>query len=357
MRKHNFNAGPAALPLGVLEQAQRDLVTFPGAGMSLLEMSHRSKAFEAVLRSAGEALGALYGLPDTHEVLFLQGGASLQFAQVPLNLGPGGGYLTTGEWSQKALAEAKVIDSAHELWSGKEGRFRGTPPADQVFDGTRGPGALTYLHYCSNETIHGVQFQHVPQTPAPLVAALSSDFISRPMDLSRYALVYAGAQKNAGPAGVTVVIGRKDVLRGYAGSERTPKILRYATQANNESMYNTPPTFAIYLVGLVAKWALDEGGLEAIAARNARKARRLYDVIDGGGRFQGHAAPEARSHMNVTFTTGDEATDARFVAEAEKQGFVGLKGHRAVGGLRASIYNAVPEESVEALTALMSRFD
>ncbi len=355
-RKHNFNAGPAALPLEVLEQVQRDLVDFDGNGLSLLEMSHRSAAFDAVIDASRQAIAELYGLPESHEVLFLQGGASLQFAMVPMNFGPGGGYLNTGTWSTKALKEARIIhgrDGADELWTDAKGGFRRVPGADATFateDDT------PYLHYTSNNTIYGTQYHHVPQTGRPLVADLSSDFLSRPMDLSRFAMVYAGAQKNAGPSGVTVVIANKDVSRNFDGAPDVPNILRYATHADKGSMYNTPNTFGIWLVGLVARWVADQGGLEGIAARNEEKAALLYGAIDKSHRFSGHAETDSRSRMNVTFRMEHPEHEQAFLLAAAERGMLGLKGHRSVGGLRASIYNAVPLESVQALVELIEQY-
>ena len=351
-RKHNFNAGPAALPLPVLQAAQAAVGELGEHGISLLEMSHRTPPFQAVLDDADAAIRALYGLGDAHEVLFLQGGASLQFAMVPLNLGSGGAYVNTGTWSTAALAEARVVGEAAEVWTDAPGGFKRVPGRDRRFDDL--PEGTPYLHYTSNNTINGTQFHHVPEASAPLVADMSSDFMSRPVDLSPFDLVYAGAQKNAGPAGVVVVIARKSVSRGFRGAATVPKILRYVTHAAKGSLYHTPNTFGIFVVGQVARWVLEGGGLDAIAARNARKAAGLYAAIEGNDRFSCHAAPGSRSLMNVTFATGDAALDARFVAEANALGFIGLKGHRSVGGLRASLYNAVPEASVQALSEFIA---
>ncbi|MCA9540052.1 MAG: 3-phosphoserine/phosphohydroxythreonine transaminase [Myxococcales bacterium] len=349
-RKHNFNAGPAALPLPVLEQVQRELCDYRGSGMSVMEMSHRTDVYEEILFRARDTIARLYGLPDTHEVLFLQGGASLQFAMVPMNLGTGGAYVDTGTWSSKAISEAKLLGPVHRLWTGADEHYRRVPKEGELAEA---PEDAPYLHYTSNNTIYGTQFHYVPRSTVPLVADLSSDFLSRPLDVRPFDLIYAGAQKNAGPSGVVVVIARKTISRGYRGLASTPKILRYVTQAENDSMYNTPNTFGIYVLGLVAEWVEQTGGLAAMAEINAEKARRLYETIDEDPRFEGHATEDSRSHMNVTWRMGDAAHEKTLLAAAEAAGIVGLKGHRSVGGLRASIYNAVPLASVDALIKLL----
>lgn len=352
-RKYNFNAGPSVLPLPVLEEAQRRLVDH-GEGISVLEMSHRSPAFQAILDGARSALERLLRLPDDYEILFLQGGASLQFAMVPLNLGPGGAYVTTGAWSEKALAEARTVGEAREIWSSAAGGHRRVPTPDETLEI---PAEAPYLHITTNNTIYGTEWRHLPAAAAPLVADMSSDFISRPLDVSRFGIVYAGAQKNAGPAGVTVVVGRRSLLRGFAGAASVPKILRYETHAKAGSLYNTANTFGIWLCKLVFEWIEGEGGLEEMARRAEEKAAMLYEVIDRRPDvFEGHAEEAARSRMNVTFRLGSEAAEARFLAEAEAAGCVGLKGHRSVGGFRASVYNALPREAVERLAELMDRF-
>lgn len=352
-RKHNFNAGPAALPLPVLEEAQRKLVDH-GEGVSVLEMSHRSRAFEAILEEAKGGLARLLSLPADHEVLFLQGGASQQFAMVPMNLGQKGAYVTTGSWSEKALQEARIVGEPREIWSAKEGGFRTVPSPEERLGV---PEDAPYLHFTTNNTIYGTQWHHTPRASCPLVADMSSDFLSRPFDPAPYGLIYAGAQKNAGPSGVTVVVGRRSLLRGSAGPSWVPKILRYQTHAEADSLYNTPPTFGIWLCSLVFRWIEREGGVAEMERRAKAKAGRLYDVIDRRSDvYQGHAAKEARSLMNVTFRLPTEEAEERFLAEAEREGCVGLKGHRSVGGIRASIYNAVPMESVEVLADLMERF-
>ncbi|MEZ4434813.1 MAG: 3-phosphoserine/phosphohydroxythreonine transaminase [bacterium] len=352
-RKHNFNAGPAALPLSVLQTVQHNLLDHEGLGLSILEMSHRTPPFEAIAAQAAATIGQLLGMPDTHEVLFLQGGASLQFAMVPMNLGEGGAYVDTGTWSSKAYAEARTLGRAHQIWTDEKNGYRRVPGPDEALDV---PGDAPYLHYTTNNTIYGTQYHHLPRTDARLVADLSSDFLSRPVDVARHALLYAGAQKNAGPAGVTVVIGHKDVTRGFAGRSDVPKILRYKTQAENDSMYNTPNTFGIYVTGLVAEWVRKEGGLTAMAELAEQKAKLLYDLIDDHPLYRGHAESHSRSRMNVTFRMQDETQEKALLKAAEARGIIGLKGHRSVGGLRASIYNAVPLQSVEALAALMKDF-
>lgn len=353
-RRHNFNAGPAALPLPVLEAAQASLFDFEGAGAGILELSHRASHFEAVINDCVARITELYAIPDTHEVLFLQGGASLQFAMVPYNFGPGGAYIDTGTWASKALAEARVIATAEGIWSSAEGGYRAVPAAD---DQPKAPEGAAYLHYTSNNTIYGTQYHYVPETAAPLVCDMSSDFMSRPVDVSRYALIYAGAQKNAGPSGVTLVIVDKRYSRTFRGAPTVPKILRYKTQAEKESMYNTPNTFGIFVVGQVAKWVQDNGGLEGMARRAAAKAEVLYAALDKHPLCTGHAVEHSRSYMNVTWRMQTEAQEKAFLAAAAEAGMMGLKGHRSVGGLRASIYNAVEPNSVEALAGLLERFE
>lgn len=352
-RKFNFNAGPATLPLPVLEEAQRRLVDH-GEGVSVLEMSHRSPAFQAILDDAKATLGRLLALSDDYEILFLQGGASQQFAMVPLNLGPGGAYITTGTWSEKALAEARIVGEASEIWSDAAGGFRRVPRRDERWE--LPPGA-PYVHITTNNTIYGTAWDHVPEFDAPLVADMSSDFISGPLDVSKFGLIYAGAQKNAGPSGVTIVVGRRSLLEGFQGASSVPKILRYQTHAKAGSLYNTPSTFGIWLCGLVFKWVETEGGLEEMARRAEARAARLYEMIDARPDvFEGHADKAARSKMNVTFRLPSAEAEARFLAEAEAAGCMGLKGHRSVGGIRASIYNALPMEAVEVLAGIMERF-
>ena len=353
-RLHNFNAGPSILPLPVLEEAQRNLVDHRGLGLSVLEMSHRSEAFDGIVDRAKGGLRRLLALPDDHEILFLQGGASLQFAMVPLNLGPGGAYVNTGVWSEKAIKEAELTGCAPRVvWSDEANGFRNVPRPGEPLETAGAP----WLHYTSNNTIFGTQWRHVPRVDVPLVCDMSSDFLSEPLDVSPFGLIYAGAQKNAGPSGVTIVVGRRDLLRDFRGPATTPTMLRYDTHAKADSLYNTPSTFGIWICALVFEWIEGQGGLPGIAAKNEEKARLLYEVIDRrSDLFRGHAAPDCRSRMNVTFTLPTPELEKRFLADAEARGCIGLKGHRLVGGLRASIYNAMPLESVEVLDDLMDRW-
>ena len=354
-RIFNFSAGPAILPVPVLEEAQRDLVALPGVGMSVLEVSHRSKAFEAILARTEADLRTLGTVPSNYKVLFLQGGASLQFSMVPLNLltdGRAADYIVTGGWAQKAVKEAKRVGPVNIAGTTEAEQFSRIPRQDEL---TLDPNAA-YVHFTTNNTLFGTQWQTEPQVgEVPLVADACSDIFSRPIDVSKYGLIYAGAQKNLGPSGVTVVIVREDLLARSSKSLHT--MLNYAVHAENGSMYNTPPCFAIYLMGLVMKWALEEGGLDAIGARNARKALRLYAEIDRTGFYKGTAAADSRSAMNVTFRLGTEELEKKFVKESTAAGLDGLKGHRSVGGMRASIYNAFPEAGVEALVDFMREFE
>jgi len=354
-RIFNFSAGPAVLPVPVLEQAQRELVGLPGVGMSILEVSHRSKVFEDVLARAEADIRQLAGVPSNYRVLFLQGGASLQFTMVPMNLlseGTTADYLVTGAWSTKAADEAKKIGKVHVAATTKAEQFTRIPRAEEI---VLTPGAA-YVHMTSNNTIYGTEWKALPDIgDIPLVSDTSSDMFSRPIDVPRHALIYAGAQKNMGPAGVTVVIIREDLLARSPAS--LPVMLSYAVHAENGSMYNTPPVFAIYMLGLVTRWLIGQGGLEAIAAVNERKAGRLYAEIDRTGFYRGTAQKESRSLMNVTFRLPSEELEKRFVTEAEKSGLDGLKGHRSVGGVRASIYNAFPEAGIDALTGFMNDFE
>ncbi len=355
-RVHNFNAGPAVLPLSVLELARDELLNYRGSGMSVMEMSHRSAYFESIIQQAEADLRSVLGLPDHYSVLFLQGGASLQFAMVARNFIPPDGsadYVLTGAWAKAALKEADRQGRARVAGSAEKDNFDHVPaPAELDLDPKAG-----YLHFTSNETIHGVEWAVEPEPPAgvPLICDASSNIASRPINVSKYALIYAGAQKNLGPAGVTLVIIRNDLLERVPS--RLPVMLDYKAMAENRSLYNTPPCFSIYLVGLMLKWLKDLGGLEAIARGNAAKAAKAYQAIDdSGGFYRGHARPGSRSRMNVTFRLPSEELEKRFARESEAQGLVGLKGHRSVGGLRASLYNALPIESVEALTQFMGEF-
>jgi phosphoserine aminotransferase len=355
-RIFNFSAGPAVLPLPVLEEAQRDLVALPGVGMSVLEISHRSKTFEEICSGAEADLRALAGISDDYHVLFLQGGATLQFSMVPMNLLPAGGhadYLDTGAWSAKAIEEARKVGEVHVAASSKATKHDRIPEDSEISWSER----PAYVHMTSNNTIFGTQWHRLPPAPAgvPLVNDASSDILCRPFDVSRFGLVYAGAQKNLSIAGLTLVLVRKDLLA--RAPESLPVYLRYDTHAQAGSMYNTPPAFGIYVLRLVLRHLLAEGGLEAVAARNRRKADKLYAAIDGsGGWYRGHAQPGSRSWMNVTFRLPSEELEKKFVKEATAEGLDGLKGHRSVGGCRASIYNAFPEAGVDALVGFMDEF-
>ncbi|MFN0087885.1 MAG: 3-phosphoserine/phosphohydroxythreonine transaminase [Blastocatellia bacterium] len=355
-RIFNFSAGPAVLPEPVLKQAQRDLFALPGVGMSVLEISHRSPAFEQIIKEAEEDLRKLVGIPENYKVLFLQGGASMQFSMIPMNLLPKGAradYLVTGSWGQGAVKEARKLGTAREAASTADTNFNRLPGAAEI---QLDPKAA-YAHFTSNETIFGVEFRDEPVAgDVPLVCDMSSNFISRPIDVAKYGLIYAGAQKNAGPAGATIVIIREDLLERTP--ENLPAMLDYRNLAKNGSMYNTPPCFAIYICGLVFKWALNDlGGLEKVRARNEEKAGILYNAIDASDNYyRGHAEKECRSMMNVTFRLPSEELEKKFIKEATAAGLDGLKGHRSVGGLRASIYNAFPKAGVEKLVQFMGEF-
>jgi phosphoserine aminotransferase len=350
---YNFNAGPAVLPPAVLAHAQAELRDYQGRGMSILEMSHRSAEYEAINARVVTQLKALLGLGDDYQVLLMQGGASTQFALLPLNLLPAGAtadYIVTGAWGQKAVEEARRIGSVHVAADQAADGYRSLPP---TLDLT--PDAA-YCHLTTNETIQGVQWHELPAVGnTPLIADMSSDILSRPLDATRYALIYAGAQKNIGPAGVTVVL-MQQALQERANAQ-IPAIFRYSTFAKNNSLYNTPPVFAVYLLDLVLSWIAEQGGLTAMGARNASKAAQIYTAIDrSGGFYRGHADQAARSQMNVTFRLPTPALETQFVAAAEAQGMVGLAGHRSVGGIRASIYNALAPEACAALAAFMDEF-
>lgn len=354
-RIFNFSAGPAVLPVDVLEQAQRDLLSLPGVGMSILEISHRSKPFDEIIEGCERDLRTLAGIPAGYQVLFLQGGASLQFSMVPMNLLPPGGsadYIVTGAWSQKAVKEAKRVGGVKIAASTEGENFARVPRQDELsLDPSAG-----YLHYTTNNTIFGTEFHYVPNGGSvPLVADASSDIFSGPIDVSKYALIYAGAQKNLAPAGVTLVIVREDMLKRTPSS--LPTMLQYSVHAENKSLYNTPPVFAIYIMRLVLAWLIKQGGLAAMGARNTRKAHKLYTAIDRTEFYRGHAQSDSRSRMNVTFRLPTEELEKKFIKDATAAGLDGLKGHRSVGGLRASIYNAFPEEGVDALVQFMAEFE
>jgi phosphoserine aminotransferase len=354
-RVHNFSAGPAVLPVSVLEEIQRDLVSLPGVGMSILEISHRSAAFETILAQAEADIRALAAIPSNYKVLFLQGGASLQFSMVPMNLltsGATADYVDSGSWAEKAIKEAKRVGTVNVAATTKAENYSRVPRQDEL---KLTPGAA-YVHMTSNNTIEGTEYKELPAVgDVPLVSDTSSDMFSRPIDISRHALIYSGAQKNMGPAGVTVVIVRDDLLQ--RSSKSLPTMLNYAVHAENGSMYNTPPAFAVYALGLVMKWLIANGGLTAIAKTNERKATKLYSEIDRTGFYRGTADKGCRSLMNVTFRLATEELEKQFIKGATAAGLDGLKGHRSVGGMRASIYNAFPEDGVDALVSFMRDFE
>ncbi|MEE4380079.1 MAG: 3-phosphoserine/phosphohydroxythreonine transaminase [Candidatus Competibacteraceae bacterium] len=353
-RPYNFSPGPATLPEAVLEQAQAELLNWRNSGMSVMEVSHRGKDFLAVAAQAEADLRELLAIPAKYKVLFLQGGASGQFAAIPLNLLRGkqqADYVNTGLWSKKAIAEAKKHCQVNVVASSEAGNFSTIPPRTEW----QCDSAAAYLHYTPNETIGGVEFHQIPEVgDVPLVADMSSTILSRPLDVSKFGVIYAGAQKNLGPSGLTIVIVRDDLI-GQAASG-TPSVLDYKAQADNDSMLNTPPTFAWYLAGLVFQWVKDQGGLDEMARRNQRKAALLYETIDQSDFYSNPIDPPCRSWMNVPFTLADDALDKTFLAEAKDAGLLNLAGHRSVGGMRASIYNAMPEAGVQALVDFMSDF-
>ncbi|WP_110602856.1 3-phosphoserine/phosphohydroxythreonine transaminase [Salinicola lusitanus] len=354
-RLHNFCAGPAAMPTAVLERAREEMLDYRGQGLSVMEMSHRSPTFEAIAAQAERDLRDLLAIPDNYRVLFMQGGATLQFACVPLNLlGPGGtpNYLDTGIWSAKAIKEANHLASAHIAGSTQGNGYVHVPRPDEI--------ALSadaaYLHYCHNETIGGLAYDYVPEVGVPLVCDMSSSILSAPLDVSRYGVIYAGAQKNIGPAGITVVIVRDDLLE--RALPQTPSLLGWKVYADNDSMINTPPTYAWYLAGLVFQWLKqDVGGLAEMEAINRRKCESLYAAIDASDFYANPIDPTNRSIMNVPFTLADESLNSAFLEEAESEGLLNLKGHRSVGGMRASLYNAVSEADVRALITFMRDFE
>jgi len=353
-RVYNFNPGPAALPVEVLRQVQEELLDFQGCGMSIMECSHRGPEYNAVHEEAVANIRKLLNVPEEYAVLFMTGGASAQFALLPMNLAGKGAtadYVNSGYWAEKAIKEARLQCTVNVI-ADTAGSSPARLPDPETIQGT--PDAA-YLHITSNETIAGTQWKEFPRVETPLVADMSSDIMSRPLDVRRFGLIYAGAQKNLGPAGVTVVIIRRDLAERV--SEDVPIIFRYRTHIQKNSLYNTPPCFNIYVVMLVTRWLLNQGGLEAIAQRNERKARLLYEVIDGSEFYRGTAEPAYRSVMNVTFRLPSEDLEKRFVQEAEAQGLKGIKGHRSVGGIRASIYNAFPQEGVEELVRFMREFE
>ena len=352
-RRFNFCAGPAALPESVLLQAQQEMLDYQGAGLSIMEMSHRSSEIVAIAEQAEADFRELLSIPDDYAVLFLQGGASTQFASVPLNLlgdRTSADYVNSGQWSKKAIKEAQRYCDVNVVASSEGSNFTTIP----AFESWALNKDAAYLHYTPNETIGGVEFSWIPEASVPLVADMSSTILSRPIDVSRYGVIYAGAQKNIGPAGLTIAIVRKDLLD--RARPECPTMLAYKTAAENDSMYNTPPTYAIYLAGLVFQWLKQLGGLEAMETINCRKADKLYSYIDGSGFYANPVELASRSLMNVPFTLASADFDKQFLAESEEAGMLNLKGHRSVGGMRASIYNAVPEAAVDALLAFMKDF-
>ena len=355
MRVFNFSAGPGALPLEVLEKAQKELVCYGESGMSVMEMSHRSKDYDAIIKGAESKLRKIMEIPDNYKVLFLQGGASLQFAMIPLNLmhkSNKADYIESGMFASKAIKEAEKFLKVNVVGSSKADKYSYIPKIDKdAFD-----KEADYVYICANNTIYGTKYNEFPNTgDVPLVADMSSCILSEKIDVSRFGMIYAGAQKNLGPAGVTLVIIRDDLI-GYA-NEKVPAMLNYKLMVDNDSMYNTPPTYGIYMLKLMFEWIEAQGGVEALEKRNRAKAKELYDFLDASKMFKATAAKEDRSLMNVTFVTGNDELDAKFVKEATAAGFVNLKGHRSVGGMRASIYNAMTLEGVEKLVKFMQKFE
>lgn len=356
-RAFNFNPGPAAIPLSVLERVRDELLDYRGTGMSVMELSHRSPEFEAINDRTEQSLRRVLGIPDDYAVLFLQGGGSLQFAMVPMNLylpGKPVDVLHTGSWTSKAMEELKKLATYRTAASTESAKFMRVPRTDEI---ALAPGA-SYVFMCTNNTIDGTEWNEIPETGAvPLVADMSSNICSRPIEVRQFGLIFAGAQKNLGPSGATVVILRRDLAE--RADEKVAKILQYRTHMKERSLYHTPPTFAVYIMGLVLDWIEAEGGLAAIEKRNESKARLLYDAIESGGCYHCPIEKGSRSRMNVVFRVagGDEAIEKKFLKEAEAAGLVGIKGHRLVGGMRASLYNAVPPEAVEALVSFMRDFE
>ena len=354
-RVYNFSAGPAVLPEEVLKEAADEMLDYKGCGMSVMEMSHRSKVFDDIIKEAEQDLRDLMNIPDNYKVLFLQGGASQQFSAIPMNLMKNGvaDYIVTGQWAKKAYQEASRYGKAVKIASSEDKTFSYIPdcsdlPIDEDAD---------YVYICENNTIYGTKYKKLPNTKGKtLVADVSSCFLSEPHDVEKYGVIYGGVQKNVGPAGVVIVIIREDLIRDDV-MEGTPTMLKYKTQADKDSLYNTPPCYGIYICGKVFKWLKKQGGLQAMKEYNEKKAKILYDFLDESEMFKGTVVKKDRSLMNVPFVTGDKELDAKFVAEAEANGFVNLKGHRTVGGMRASIYNAMPIEGVEKLVEFMKKFE
>ena len=354
-RVYNFSAGPAVIPESVLKEAAEEMLDYKGSGMSVMEMSHRSKWFDDIIKEAEKDLRELMNIPENYKVLFVQGGASLQFAAIPMNLMKNkvADYIVTGQWAKKAFAEAKIYGKANKIATSEDKTFSYIPdcsdlPISEDAD---------YVYICENNTIYGTKFHELPNTKGkPLVSDVSSCFLSEPVDVSKYGVIYAGVQKNAGPAGLQVVIVREDLISDDV-LEGTPTMMKWKTQADADSLYNTPPCYDIYICGKIFKWVKDMGGLEEMKKYNEKKAAILYDYLDSSKMFKGTVEKKDRSLMNVPFVTGDAELDAKFVKEATAAGFVNLKGHRTVGGMRASIYNAMPIEGVEKLVEFMKKFE
>ena len=354
-RVYNFSAGPAVLPEEVLQEAADEMLDYRGCGMSVMEMSHRSKVYDNIIKEAEADLRDLMNIPDNYKVLFLQGGASQQFAAIPMNLmkNKKAAYIVTGQWAKKAYQEAKMYGDAVEVASSADKTFSYIPDCSNLDI----PEDADYVYICENNTIYGTKFKELPNTKGhTLVADVSSCFLSEPVDVTKYGVIYGGVQKNVGPAGVVIVIIREDLIRDDV-LPGTPTMLKYKTQADADSLYNTPPCYGIYICGKVFKWLKKMGGLEVMKQRNEEKAKILYDFLDQSKLFKGTVVPKDRSLMNVPFVTGDADLDAKFVKEATEAGFVNLKGHRTVGGMRASIYNAMPKEGVEKLVEFMKKFE
>lgn len=354
MRVYNFSAGPSMLPVSVLEKAQAEMVEYGKSGMSVMEMSHRSKDYEAIIEGAEALVRELMHVPDNYKVLFVQGGGSSQFAMIPMNFAAANkkaDYVITGQWAKKAAQEAERYITVNKVASSADKTFSYIPKLDPNQFSTD----ADYFYICYNNTIYGTRYTELPKTNAPLVADISSCVMSEEIDVTKFGMLFAGAQKNLGPAGVTLVIVREDLI-GNA-MEITPTMFDYKTHADNGSMYNTPPTYSIYILKLVLEWIKQQGGVAALQKINEKKAAILYDYLDQSELFRGTVVKEDRSLMNIPFVTGNDELDAKFVAEAKAAGFVNLKGHRTVGGMRASIYNAMPEEGVEALVAFMKKFE
>lgn len=354
-RVYNFSAGPAVLPEEVLREAADEMMDYRGSGMSVMEMSHRSKVYDTIIKEAEQDLRDLMNIPDNYKVLFLQGGASQQFAMIPMNLmkKKKAGYIVTGQWAKKAYQEAQIYGEALKLASSEDKTFSYIPDCSDLDI----PEDLDYVYICENNTIYGTKFKELPNTKGhTLVADVSSCFLSEPVDVSSYGIIFGGVQKNIGPAGVVIAIIREDLITEDTLSG-TPTMLKYKTHADNDSLYNTPPAYGIYICGKVFKWLKKMGGLSAMKERNEEKAKILYDFLDQSAMFRGTVEVKDRSLMNVPFVTGDDALDAKFVKEAAAAGLVNLKGHRSVGGMRASIYNAMPKEGVEKLVAFMKKFE